>query len=107
MHRLLTLIGLLLLLSGCAMPISDAGLLEREQDAYANIIEGKTTRAELIAKYGSPDSSYGNSQNRQDNWIKYNTYGLTQVVKSTTRVVYENDVVTSRVFRAVITQGRN
>lgn len=106
MYRLFTLISLFLFLSGCALPVSDAGLLEREQAVYADIIVGQTTRAELIAKYGTPERSYGNSQHREDYWIKFNPYGWTQSAKSTTHVAYQNDIVTSRSFEVVISAGR-
>ena len=96
---------MLALLTGCALPISDAGLREKEQTVYADIIVGQTIRAELIAKYGSPERSYGNSQQRQDYWIKFNPYGWTQSAKSTTYVTYEDDVVTSRSFQVVISTG--
>lgn len=99
MKNLLILVVLCLFLSGCAIPVSQADLLEMERSFNADIIVGTTTRTELIAKYGTPTRSHGNfNDGRTDYWINNDYLRLTKGVRNVRVVSYKNDIVTSRKF---------
>ena len=99
MKNLLISVALCLFLGGCAMPISQADLLEMERSFNADIIVGTTTRAELLAKYGTPTRSHGNfSDGRTDYWVNTDYLGLTKSVRNVRTVGYKSDIVTSRNF---------
>lgn len=95
MVRLLIIMMLTCLLVGCAT--SQADLLAIEQSIETEIVEGKTTRAEVLARYGTPSRSFGNSKNRSDFWV-YDMPGWTTSNLSTLSVFYTNDIVRDRDF---------